>query len=71
LVTTVTIPSDYMTVVTKNIPGRRDGRKYARTAGGDRSGTPAAIAEEVWHVAHQERCAWSFNVEVRPFGETW
>jgi len=33
--------------------------------------TPAAIAEEIWHVAHQERCAWSFNVEVRPFRETW
>ncbi len=33
--------------------------------------TPAAIAEEVWHVAHQHRCAWSFNVELRPFGETW
>ena len=32
---------------------------------------PAAIAEEVWHVAHQERCAWSFNVELRPFRETW
>ena len=32
---------------------------------------PAAIAEEVWHVVHQERCAWSFNVEVRPFGESW
>ena len=33
--------------------------------------TPAAIAEEVWHVAQQDRCAWSFNVELRPFGETW
>jgi len=32
---------------------------------------PAAIAEEVWHVAHQDRSAWSFNVEIRPFGETW
>lgn len=32
---------------------------------------PTAIAEEIWHVAHQERCAWSFNVELRPFGETW
>ncbi|MBI3800932.1 MAG: SDR family NAD(P)-dependent oxidoreductase [Deltaproteobacteria bacterium] len=32
---------------------------------------PAAIAEEVWHVAHQDRSAWSFNVELRPFGETW
>ena len=33
--------------------------------------TPIAIAEEVWHVAHQDRSAWSFNVELRPFGETW
>jgi len=32
---------------------------------------PAAIADEVWHVAHQDRSAWSFNVEVRPFRETW
>ena len=32
---------------------------------------PAAIAEEIWHVAHQERCAWSFNVELRPYGESW
>ena len=32
---------------------------------------PAAIADEVWHVAHQDRCAWSFNVEIRPFRETW
>ena len=33
--------------------------------------TPAAIADEIWHVAHQDKCAWSFNVEVRPFRETW
>jgi len=32
---------------------------------------PAAIADEIWHVVHQDRSAWSFNVEVRPFGETW
>lgn len=32
---------------------------------------PAAIADEAWHVASQPRSAWSFNVEVRPFGETW
>jgi len=32
---------------------------------------PAAIADEAWHVANQPRSAWSFNVEVRPFGETW
>lgn len=32
---------------------------------------PSAIANEIWHVAHQERSAWSFNVELRPFGENW
>jgi NADP-dependent 3-hydroxy acid dehydrogenase YdfG len=32
---------------------------------------PAAIADEAWHVAGQPRSAWSFNVEIRPFSETW
>ncbi len=32
---------------------------------------PADIADEIWHVAHQPRSAWSFDVEIRPFGETW
>jgi NAD(P)-dependent dehydrogenase (short-subunit alcohol dehydrogenase family) len=32
---------------------------------------PGAIADEIWHVAHQHRSAWSFNVELRPFGESW
>jgi short-subunit dehydrogenase len=32
---------------------------------------PKAIAKEIWHIAHQDRSAWSFNVELRPFGESW
>ncbi len=32
---------------------------------------PVDIAAEVYHVAHQPRSAWSFDVEIRPFGETW
>ena len=32
---------------------------------------PAAIADEAWHIAHQDRSAWSFLTEVRPFAETW
>jgi NAD(P)-dependent dehydrogenase (short-subunit alcohol dehydrogenase family) len=32
---------------------------------------PAAIADEIWHVLQQDRSAWSFNVEIRPFGEAW
>ncbi len=32
---------------------------------------PAEIAEEIWHLAHQPKGAWSFNVEIRPFKEVW
>ena len=32
---------------------------------------PNAIAAEVYHVAHQDRSVWSFDVELRPFGESW
>ena len=32
---------------------------------------PDDIAGEVWHVAHQPKSAWSFDVTIRPFGETW
>ena len=32
---------------------------------------PEDIAEECFHVAHQPRSAWSAEVVIRPFGETW
>ena len=32
---------------------------------------PAAIADEIWHLVHQDRSAWSFNVEIRPYREPW
>lgn len=32
---------------------------------------PSAIAQEAFHIAHQDRSAWSFNVELRPDIETW
>jgi NAD(P)-dependent dehydrogenase (short-subunit alcohol dehydrogenase family) len=31
----------------------------------------SAIAEEMYHVAHQDKSTWSFTVELRPFGEVW
>ena len=33
--------------------------------------SPKSIAEEVFHLAHQPRDAWSFLAEVRPFHEPW
>ena len=33
--------------------------------------SPKSIADEVFHLAHQPRDAWSFLAEVRPFHEPW
>jgi NADP-dependent 3-hydroxy acid dehydrogenase YdfG len=33
--------------------------------------SPASIAAEVFHLAHQPRDAWSFLSELRPFHESW
>ncbi len=32
---------------------------------------PADIASECFHIAHQPRSTWTFDVLIRPFGETW
>jgi NAD(P)-dependent dehydrogenase (short-subunit alcohol dehydrogenase family) len=32
---------------------------------------PDAIADTVWHVSHQDRSAWTFEVDLRPFAEKW
>ncbi len=32
---------------------------------------PSAIADEIWHLTHQDRSAWTFLAEVRPYRETW
>jgi NAD(P)-dependent dehydrogenase (short-subunit alcohol dehydrogenase family) len=31
----------------------------------------SAIADELWHLYRQDRSAWSFLTELRPFGEKW
>ncbi len=32
---------------------------------------PAGIADAVFHLAHQERSAWTFELDLRPYGEEW
>jgi len=32
---------------------------------------PDAIADTVYHLATQRRSAWTFELDVRPFGEKW
>jgi NAD(P)-dependent dehydrogenase (short-subunit alcohol dehydrogenase family) len=33
--------------------------------------SPDDVAETVWQITQQKRSVWSFEVEARPFGETW
>ena len=32
---------------------------------------PCAIADEVFHMAHQDRSTWAFDLVIRPFAEKW
>ena len=32
---------------------------------------PVAIADEVFHLAHQDRSTWAFDLTIRPFAEKW
>ncbi|MDH3638471.1 MAG: SDR family NAD(P)-dependent oxidoreductase [Gammaproteobacteria bacterium] len=32
---------------------------------------PAHIADTIFHLSQQHRSTWSFEVDLRPFGETW
>jgi hypothetical protein len=32
---------------------------------------PDGIAETYWQLVRQERSAWTFELDLRPFGEKW
>src|SRR5947199_6417551 len=32
---------------------------------------PSSVAESYWLLYQQPRCAWTFELEIRPFGEKW
>jgi len=46
-------------------------RKRWKDAPDDFFCQPADIASECFHIAHQPRSAWSNEIVIRPFGETW
>lgn len=46
-------------------------RERFREAPDDYFIKPSAIADELWHLQTQDRSAWSFLAELRPFGEKW
>jgi NAD(P)-dependent dehydrogenase (short-subunit alcohol dehydrogenase family) len=46
-------------------------RQRLREAPDEFFAKPSAIADELWHLYSQDRSAWSFLAELRPFGEKW
>ncbi|NQX93642.1 MAG: SDR family NAD(P)-dependent oxidoreductase [Erythrobacter sp.] len=45
--------------------------EYLDTLGEDGSLSPDAIAEAFWHVHTQHRSAWTHEMDLRPYKETW
>ena len=62
-------PADAVLQLTLNRPERLNAMTV--TMFDELESVARAIADETWHVVHQDRSAWSFNVELRPFGEKW
>ena len=45
--------------------------EYLERLGEDGSLSPDAIAEAYWYVHNQPRSAWTHELDLRPFKETW
>jgi len=49
----------------------REGAKAIENLDPNRLMRPAAVAETYWQLYQQPRDAWTFEQEIRPFGEKW
>ncbi len=56
------------TAFVRNLLTEREG---AEAIGPDRLMPPAAIADAYWTLFNQPQTAWTFEQEIRPYGETW
>ena len=49
----------------------REGAQALENLNPDRLMPPSAVAESYWALYQQPRSAWTFEQEIRPFGEKW
>ena len=49
----------------------REGEEALHNLDPNRLMRPEAVAETYWHLYRQPRDAWTFELEIRPFGEKW
>ncbi|PPQ36652.1 SDR family NAD(P)-dependent oxidoreductase [Rhodopila globiformis] len=50
---------------------QREGDEALKNLDPNRLMRPEAVAEAYWQLYRQPRDAWTFEMEIRPFGETW
>ena len=50
---------------------QREGEDALQNLDPNRLMRPAAVAETYWQIYQQPRDAWTFELEIRPFGEKW
>ena len=51
--------------------GEREGAEVLANLDPDRLMPPAAVADAYWALFNQPRSAWTFEQEIRPYGESW
>ena len=49
----------------------REGEQAIQNLDPNRLMRPAAVAEAYWQLYQQPKSAWTFELEIRPFGEKW
>ena len=49
----------------------REGDEGLRNLDPNRLMQPASVADAYWQLYRQPRDAWTFEMDIRPFGEKW
>src|SRR3546814_143581 len=59
------------TAFVRDIIAKREGREALDNLDPDRLMPPDAIADAYWNLFNQPQAAWTFEQEIRPYGEIW
>ena len=59
------------TAFVRQVIARRDGEAALAAMDPDRLMPPESIADAYWQLYRQPRSAWTFEQEIRPYGEKW
>jgi NAD(P)-dependent dehydrogenase (short-subunit alcohol dehydrogenase family) len=65
------IDSSVDTEWVRQLIANREGKEAIENLDPNRLMRPAAVAETYWQLYQQPRDAWTFETEIRPFGEKW